>query len=435
MMGILYNDRNTVSLRKQVFQIMLVFFFVYEVQPISVPDILTSRKLVFFLTGFLFLNRRAFKFPLQRRDSMFGWTVSNIFRLSIAMLIWEIVLIVFNHVGTPPVGESLLSRTILFIPFSALICLFMADQFDNLDQFMSALFCASILQAIIVLAEYFIDSFRMFLYYTFVLDANYGYLTKYRAAGLGAGESLLSMNLALGVFAGCYLLGNKKNVVTQSVGIVLILFAALLSGSTGFVAGLAVFGVTIAYQFFVERSFKGLFIVFFLGISLFGLIMVFPAFFNDIENFQTFNKISQLWTVGVKESSIVKTLNAQVVAPISAETIIGTSIFRGTSGMGVISRSDRGYYQCYFGYGLIVTIIYYYIIYYTILRNILIIGEKKNKLLFFMMLVVMAVGEMKEPYIHHYGNIFVILLACLLANRGKMRGIKYEENKCYYSNV
>ena len=41
-------DDQKAPLKKLIWQIFFVFFFVYEVQPFGVPDMLTSRKIVFY---------------------------------------------------------------------------------------------------------------------------------------------------------------------------------------------------------------------------------------------------------------------------------------------------------------------------------------------------------------------------------------------------
>ena len=402
------------SLGKMLFQVLMVFFFIYEVQPIGVPDLLTSRKLVFYISAFLFLYKRDFKFSLIKDNKFVNKTLKLLLCLSIGMLMWVIVLIVWNNFLGKLSGESILSRTLLFIPFSGIIYLFIYDLFDNVEQFLHSVYIATLLQSSVVITHYFSQSMKVFLYNNFVLDANFTYLSPYRAAGLGAGESLLSMNLFVGLVACAYGIMKKRHIAIYVIGYAIILFSALLSGSTGFLAGIILFVSVTVFLFFEERNFKGLSIICLAIIALVIMTILMPDFFATINEFEIFRKISDFWTVGMANSSIVTSLQAQQIAPITSETIIGTSLYRGYSATGLFSRSDTGYLQAYFGYGLVGAVIFYICLYRDMIRNILSINNKKMQILLCMFLVVIIAGEAKEPYIHHYGILFVFYMICLL---------------------
>lgn len=49
---------------------ILRFFFVYEVQPFGVPDMLTSRKIVFYIAGFTFITRFLKRFNSKTFDDV-----------------------------------------------------------------------------------------------------------------------------------------------------------------------------------------------------------------------------------------------------------------------------------------------------------------------------------------------------------------------------
>lgn len=53
-------DDQKAPLKKLIWQIFFVFFFVYEVQPFGVPDMLTSRKIVF-LHCWFYIYYKVFK--------------------------------------------------------------------------------------------------------------------------------------------------------------------------------------------------------------------------------------------------------------------------------------------------------------------------------------------------------------------------------------
>ena len=414
-------DNVSTSLWKTLWQTLLVFFFIYEVQPIGVPDILTSRKIVFFLCVGLFLAKRNLKIRLPSNTTLSGKTVINLFLLSIVMLGWVFFLSIVNAIGSSVNGESILSRTLLFVFFVPLICYFMYDCFDNSEQFLKAVFFATLLQAAIATAQYFIDGVKYFLYNHFVLDTNFSYLSPFRAAGLGAGESLLSINLFIGMVAGAYLMIKKKRLLLYMIGYVFILFATMLSGSTGFALGALLLVLVALYLGFGKLSVKGVRIVVIGLLGCVALLDIYPEFFSSIETFGIYRKLKELLVGGTDNSSFVTSLLAQEVAPISAETIIGTSIYRGYSANGVLCRSDSGYIQAYFGYGFIMAIVFYVCLYKEMLKNIIVIKNRDTKFIMLFFFAAIVVVEAKEPFIHHFGLPFAFFMIAFLEQKQEQR--------------
>lgn len=394
---------------------ILVFGFIYEVQPKGVPDFLTSRKLAFFVSAFFCISKNKGLIPKCSND-LYSKSCKKLFMLAVAMLCWTVLLGMMT--GSLNNSQSILSRTILFVPFVPLVYWYMRDLFRDSSEFCNAVFFASVLQAGIVICEFFIDEVKLFLYYTFELDANNTYLATERAMGLGAGESLLSINLFLGLAAtACIILKDTKFKMIYIIGYILILFACLLSGSTGFVSGCALLLYIWGYQIFKERKIGSIFTigVFIIGIGV--LLSLASAFFSEIDDFEIFRKVSEFWTGDVKDTSIVSSLEAQEKAPLSIDTVIGTGIYRGRSAGGSFQRSDAGFYQNYFGYGLIMVIVFYFTLFKCMYKNLKSIQDKHVKITLFFLFAIIIFGEAKEPYIHHFGNVFVYFMICFLSQK------------------
>lgn len=401
---------------KNIFLISIVFFFIYEVQPIGVPNLLTSRKLVFYILAILFILKNGLNLNFIPRRSYVYFSIKRLFVLSLCFMLWAFFLDAFL---CPSGKQSIIQRSILLVPYTGFLYTFVYDVFDDEQQFFKALFWTTIIQSFIVFAHYFNDGVKMYLYTHFVLDANNTYLVTERAMGLGAGESLLSVNLFLGLIGTANFIIRGEKTLFYILGYVIILFACLLSGSTGFVSGVALLLFVVFYMTFVKKSngIFGILVGLFVGMQI--ILMLASNFFTEIEDFEIFRKISEFWTVGAKESSIVTSLQAQAVAPITTETIIGTSLFRGNFN-GIISTSDTGYYQNYFGYGLIGVIVFYSVLYFIMWSNIKRITDSNIKYLLLFLLLIIMFGEGKEPYIHHYGNIFVLFMASFLSQKTRI---------------
>ena len=418
-----------VSKTKLIWQTLFTFFFIYEVQHFVMPDLFTSRKLMFYFSAFVFFTRYSKNyFSLASRASLFKGTTKTIFILGLIMVLWQLLLTLFN---TNVVGEPILGRTILFFVLTSMFCIFAYYQYDNLRQFLLATFFATLLQAAIVISDYFSDAVKLFLYNNFVLDANFGYLSPMRAAGLGAGESLLSIDLYLGLVCTSILILTSRQVGLYILGYITILFSCLLSGTTGFMLGVILLVITVILVTIYGSGKQRSYTLLFGYLAIFLLITLAATFFEEIEEFRNFEKITDFGELGIEDQATVSTLKSQKVAPLSIYTLIGTSIFRGTAGPGITTMSDTGYLQAYFGHGLIFALIFYITLYKQMYKNV---KRISNKLVYivasYFFLTIMA-AEAKEPYIYHYGITFVFFMICFLSYKTNT----YNENKHNSSNI
>lgn len=366
-------------------------------------------------------------FTPSRCDKNFRKSTKQLFNIGLVMVIWQTIITLIHFDAQ---GEPIWGRTLLFLLLTSLFCTFSYFFFDNLKQFLLAVFWASILQSIICIADFFSDDVKLFLYNHFMMDANFGYLSSSRAYGLGAAESLLSINLYLGLVATSVLmLGCKRNAFFV-LGFIVILFAALLVGTTGFSLGTLLLAYTIVLMFHYGGIFQQSKLV---VIGIIGLLILFSyasTFFLDIEDFSNFYKLTSFQEQGFNNQTTISTLKAQAVSPICLHTLIGTSLYRGSID-GLTTMSDTGYIQSYFGNGLIFTVIFYFFLYKLMFANVRQINNKIVRLLLGFFLFSIVFMEAKEPYIHHFGNTFVFFLACFLANKSsKKNQLTYDKRYC-----
>ena len=93
-------DDQKAPLKKLIWQIFFVFFFVYEVQPFGVPDMLTSRKIVFYIAGFTFITRFLKRFNSKTFDDVnFKRTSKKLISIGFVVFLWQ-TLITLLHSGT-----------------------------------------------------------------------------------------------------------------------------------------------------------------------------------------------------------------------------------------------------------------------------------------------------------------------------------------------
>lgn len=195
-------DDQKAPLKKLIWQIFFVFFFVYEVQPFGVPDMLTSRKIVFYIAGFTFITRFLKRFNSKTFDDVnFKRTSKKLISIGFVVFLWQ-TLITLLHSGTGS-GQPMWGKTLLFLLLTSFFCTFSYFFFNNIKQFLLAMFYATVIQSVIYIADFFSFEVKVFLYNHFMVDANFGYLSSSRAYGLGAAESLLAINLFFGSCSNC----------------------------------------------------------------------------------------------------------------------------------------------------------------------------------------------------------------------------------------
>ena len=361
-------DDQKAPLKKLIWQIFFVFFFVYEVQPFGVPDMLTSRKIVFYIAGFTFITRFLKRFNSKTFDDVnFKRTSKKLISIGFVVFLWQ-TLITLLHSGTGS-GQPMWGKTLLFLLLTSFFCTFSYFFFNNIKQFLLAMFYATVIQSVICIADFFSFEVKVFLYNHFMVDANFGYLSSSRAYGLGAAESLLAINLFLGLVPTAILIiGCSKNVF-YIFGYIAILFAALLVGSTGFILGILLLILTIGLVFIYGSFYQKSSLAIIGTVGFFILFSLAAVFFSDIEEFGNFHKILAFQEVGIENQNTVHTLREQAVAPICLHTLLGTSYYRGTVD-GLTTMSDTGYLQSYFGNCLILTLVFYFYLYRLMFINV-----------------------------------------------------------------
>ena len=72
--------------------------------------------------------------------------------------------------------------------------------------------------------------------------------------------------------------------------------------------------------------------------------------------------------------------------------------------------SDFGYVQTYFGYGLVMASLFYLSIFYGMYNAINNIHDKNIKFIMILLAISIAIAEIKEPYMSHYGVLYVFFV-------------------------
>jgi len=335
-----------------------------------------------------FLALSAFLLLLGLYDAVVGSIYNNDPQFIIRIVISLICYLVFGHI----IGSYLGKHDENYPKTLVRICrLFLA--------------CA-LLNSLLILLESFSPSVRRliegFLYTNNATNA-LNYLTHpfqvrgFAAAG-GAGLSLAN-GLAIWICAALILL-REYPMWRGLLLMVLVATATVFVGRTGLIVGL--FGLTVfLFMQVLVRPFTGLRA----AMRAIGLIAATVAF--AVAAYKLVNADSEVigwafeWLSGVSRGTLSSAssddLRSMLFLPQDAShTLFGIGFFEGSTVF--YPRTDSGYLKTLLSVGLPLSVLLYSVIFVLLLRIALL--DAKTFILIFPMLLIMAVVEIKEPFLY-----------------------------------
>ncbi len=420
----------------KIFKTAIVFFFIYNVQLKGWPSLLSSRKIVFFimLLYYVYKHDGQMKIRIFKDRNTVDTSICKIFNMAIFAILYVIIISLIQTIlGTSMQGNTQLQRQIYFLIFGPISWFLAKDMFDDTEKFMSSLFWATLIQCIIVILEFHVFSFAQILNDVFEIDAHITYMIRHRAAGIGAGDSLLAINIFLGAVSCAYFLINSKNYIFYMASYIVIMYATMRSGTLGMIFCASLLFGTAVYCLVRNRVLRNFEINCFILLGGLCIGILFPEVIMELFESDIIIKFRSIFAEGVLNNETAKTLITQDVASISVETLLGTGLYRGMTVSGIINMSDTGYLQNYFGLGLIVTIIFYYTIYSCMYKNIKKLKDPVIKFIMGYFFLAIMVAEAKEPYIYHHGELFVFFMIVYMEYKNNYKLI--EEDSHVYTRI
>ena len=216
-----------------------------------------------------------------------------------SFFLWQ-TLITLLHSGTGS-GQPMWGKTLLFLLLTSFFLYLFLFLFNNIKQFLLAMFYATVIQSVICIADFFSFEVKVFLYNHFMVDANFGYLSssralRFRRRRVTVGYKSFFLGL---VPTAILIIGCSKNVF-YIFGYIAILFAALLVGSTGFILGILLLILTIGLVFIYGSFYQKSSLAIIGTVGFFILFSLAAVFFSDIEEFGNFHKILAFQEVGIE---------------------------------------------------------------------------------------------------------------------------------------
>jgi len=402
---------------KEVYRVLMVFFFFFDISFIGLPSLISTRKIVFLLLLFYALRNKLSVVPIFFEK--WKWLFTSIIIIFIYLVFISFVNgVVGNNMSTIP-------NFIYFIVYTLFGALLLANYFIDIYDFMGATIGAMLIQAAFVIIEFFSKTLRELVNAIIMPTGNVDYLTSVRGNGLGAEAANLTLLLFLGVFCCNFILINREVRLKYIISQVVMLAAMILVGKTGLIVSLGF----IAYTIIVIMPKEGKIIpaiktaIIFLALVILG-ILILRNIMSEAEFYRQFNKFYNALTNFSSDESVNR-FKGFLIPPLTFETIIGTGIIRGYTKSGLYLWNDSGYIQMYSAIGLIVAIIFYVILFGTMNKMIgdcKYSADKKIINLFRMFLLVLMIVEIKEPFVFKYilpMFLFVIIILIQRSNNNE----------------
>ena len=398
--------------RKSVL-IFLMFMFIYSFPIISSINSLTSTRVAsvaILFWGFFSQNKL---FVIQIGNNNAEKSFQHYLFINLVLLLYTSFVLILWGEGT---GEKVTNIYINILTFSIAFYFGCRYIFRDVEELMQILLIVTLIQCLIVFASLFSTEVYSWLRTNFYSNSFFelsGKLSSMKGYALGIGciTSKGSQKISLGIVACVYFVLKKKK---NTLYLVLMLFITLASTAVSR-TGIIYTVIAILYLLMIAikkapkkaKSILGK-IVLVMLIAI-GFVFVFNLK-SLLENI--FWRLSVLLQGGGNSFFSAYFKGADTVIPgISIETLVGTGIWSGMSGCGLMINADGGYVRTYFALGLVMSVIYYvffglnYIWGTKKLNNI----EKNVSILFFIFILL---GEFKEPLLFdwYYQTIIFVYI-------------------------
>lgn len=365
---------------------ILLFFFIYDISFVALPDVITSGRIVFIILLLRFIKDGQ-KLPKK---------VLNYVVVVCLVSLVSFIQSLFSGDYTQ------FSRLVFFCLFSILSAYYFAKEFGSLNLLLRALNVVVGIQGAIIVYAFFNPSFKLMLSDYVVFGGNISNDFLYRSFGVtstsGAALSLIQ-SIGFISFIWLYKEGYQKYIFSIHTLFALISVVSIfVTGRTGLlVSGATVLLLLLSFSFRFKKVAN--FVVLISMIFAFGGVETFIDKASSIEGFSInyfTNWISDAFLL--KDNNTIDALAKQNVPPLELKTILGTGRVVSEIGHGNASGNDRGYIQTYYSLGLPFTVLFYCWLYGVIFIDYF----KYNKLWSVYSVLILFFIEFKEPFIFKY---------------------------------
>lgn len=408
---------------KQLLISITFFFFVYDVQLKGLPTLFSSRKLslvfLLFLSVFYYKKKSGFVLRITGLSNGKGAIYKNYLISMIFVWCYSVLIALFHD----RMGESYVDAKNLafFLLYSVAAPFFLKNIFGDREELFKTLIFVGLLQSSIVYALFVSSGLRVVFDQVFRTDARFGYTSiNVKVLGLGSGGAALSVLLFLSLYSIGYFLFMEVNVITNILMYVYILGAALLTGRTGFFAGILLGLIILGKRILLHikgKTVLKLVSAFFVVVMMAGLAFGF-AMRNEVlrdKIMQTLGHLKISETISTRsDSSFFYFISKMNLPELSPELLYGAGYGRGISLTGIDVQNDIGYVQRFFSLGLVFGTVFY-------LSNLICFWKMSFKMedvhfrfYYRILIFTLFILEFKESFFYYYLVPSIVLLIGLI---------------------
>lgn len=387
-------------------QFLLLFGMEFDVPIIG---FLTLRKIAFLLLFILFI-----KTGIRTRILRSVCVAMAVIGL---ILLYAICVINLRFGGDAqlPYGVYNIKEPIFLFCNMIMFPVFLIRMFGSADEFIHCQWSVLLFQAAITVIGRVILPVRIFIFEHFSYGDGRLYQGVYngvRSVGVDLSGAVGSMVLFSGIICGIYLyyrtnnIKEKKNII---LGWMLIISALLFMGRTGLYFGAVALLLVMIDG--IRRLDKAIYYMVFGGVAIMIVVLIYISVAPDSWGLQTWVRwVTEIVDLFGKDKTISAIRNMSI-PPLTVETFFGTGLRTGVTESGLVLNHDAGYIQSYTSIGLLGCVLYYSLIYGFYFSMFNKLKNRKTKWIYLLFLIVIAIGEMKEPFLAK--SPLTIILSCM----------------------
>lgn len=378
--------------------LLLLFLFVYEFVPKSLPSVLSSRKIAFFV---LFVIYFAYGKIYFSKKLLIPFFFIGVFFLSIIQFFF-----LAADDATP-----IYPKVLFFVFYAFCAPHFFSYLIKNVNVFLFLFTLCGFLQSIIVFFQFFSFPFRVFLSNTFASQGNIEFLRLSRATGLGCEGATLGFWILLSIIS-CACLILRKESKFLYIFLFTMIIAQFLIAKTGFALSILV----LAFLVFRLGKKSLISIIKFLPLAFIVAFLGVYFFEKNIDSARLEYVLQWQNSIFDTDEGSYYALKKMAIPEFTEETLIGTGVVRGNFLNGFV-QNDSGYVQTYTGLGLLLSIPFYLSVLIFLLFEIKKLDDILLTPWLYLILLISIIMEAKEPFVLKYIPFFYIYTISLIKQK------------------
>lgn len=399
-------NKNSIIRKKLSFFLLCVelFFIIFSIHIKPFEGIFTLRNIDIGLIVLISIFSPLKNTFRKTREIDKKWIIGMI-----CLLVYVTILMLMN--SSEMTGHNSALETFNFLIMVVLLPFFLLKIERDISRWTNAFIVVTLIQALIVIGCFLFPEFKTMIFNMQSWDDDWLY---YRVSGLGIAGAGGTVYLYCGFIANCYYLIYYKSKSFYYVSAIVILFATMLVGRTGFYTEVVLLVYTLVSFFLFPQKTSNTSVITKI-ISLFIAIAILLFAVNYINSSLDVNydmlESSYSRLNDIVEGNTVKAINSRAIPELTLSTLFfGIGYGKGYTFDGTLIWNDSGFVMRYNGFGAIPALISYFLLFWYLISHLKLIKDKSKRYFWIIPILSMFIIEYKEEFIFYLSLPFVIII-------------------------